>query len=439
MGKHSKVNDETYKTMSALAYRNLTEKSELEGLSDDWKVLENTRSDSSTGFDAITFVNEKTNQAVIAFRGTEDIKKAGFERAAPDLFNDVGIGLNELSRKNEIPRPWDSQITKFEDFVGITKLNNWMGDVSKGMNKMFPLSGPKQLYQAEDYAKEMQQKYKHLDFSLTGHSLGGANAQYAAAYTGMTAVTFSAPSVVGSLTPEMRRKAEEGGFDYQIINFAHPKDIVGSGTYGGYDGHVGSTYYIDSNYKDANPDDTSLKGLDGIKNKISNSFGGPNYHSMDHYKFKDGYISNPLFDGATGEPVDSPRVPSSTDFLDEVKNRIADAITGAVSSLSALAGALSNATGSAAADTIQVTPSELRSVAKRWKLNAQYSDAEIEGIRQRLSMYIHSSRSRRLQPIIQQLETSIVSMSQARLQQTNEILYFINHKADLFEQADNSS
>ncbi|WP_054957077.1 lipase family protein [Paenibacillus dakarensis] len=420
--------------MSALAYQNLTENSELEGLSGDWKVLEGTRSNKLSGFDAVTFVNEETNQAVIAFRGTE--LNTGTERAVTDLLNDVDIGLGELSRKTEIPRLWDDQITKFEDAVGITSFNNWKADASKEVEKFLGAGKTNQLYQAEDYAKEMQEKYSHLDFSVTGHSLGGADAQYAAAYTGMDAVTFSAPSILGSLTPEMRRKAEEGEFHDQIINFAHPKDIVGSGTLGGYDGHVGSTYYIDSNYKDANPGDYSPGG---IKDKAANSFGGPNYHSLDHYKFEDGYISNPLFDGATGDPVDSPRVPSSSNLFNDTK----DLITDKANSLAAFAGAALSAVkglaAAASAGTIQVTPSELRSVAERWKMNAQYSHAEIEGIRQRLSTYMHSSHSRRLQPIIQQLDTSITSMSQARLQQTNEILYYINHKADLFEQTDNSS
>ncbi|WP_223868719.1 lipase family protein, partial [Paenibacillus sp. UASWS1643] len=70
-------------------------------------------------------------------------------------------------------------------------LNNLFGDTGKSIDKEF---GPdNQLYEAEDYVKEMQSKYPDADFTLTGHSLGGANAQYAAVYTGLDAVTFSAP------------------------------------------------------------------------------------------------------------------------------------------------------------------------------------------------------------------------------------------------------
>lgn len=431
MTTSSRIDDETYKIMSRIAYEDHINGQPIDVLP-GWTAIEDTESKTFSGFDAVTFVNEKTNQAVIAYRGTEG--EAELVHSIPDFLNDIDIGLGELNRKTEIKRPWDEQLTKFEDTVGITKLNNWSGETSKELDKFFQFRETNQLYQAEDYAKEMQDKYKNLDFSLTGHSLGGANAQYAAAYTGMNAVTFSAPSIVGSLTPEARRRTEEGEFDDQIINFAHPGDIVASGALGGYDGHVGSTYYIDSNYEDAN-DGVS------IKEKIDNTLGGPLYHELDRYKFEDGYISNPLFDGATGETVDSPRVPSSFNLFDEVK----DMINGVGSALTALqkmalaAGASVSASGaSASAGTIQVTPAELRSVAERWKLNAQQSHSELERIRQRLSRYMYSSHSRRLQPIIQQLDTSIVAMSQSHLQHTNEILYYINHKADLFEQTDMS-
>ncbi|UNK17364.1 hypothetical protein MNQ98_23250 [Paenibacillus sp. N3/727] len=431
MTTSSRIDDETYKLMSSSAYDDLEKDQELEELP-GWKVLEDTESKAFSGFDAVTFVNNDTNQAVIAFRGTEG--KAELARSGPDFINDIDIGLNELNRKSEIKLPWDEQVKKFEDAVGITQLNNWMGEASKEVDKFFQFPGTNQLYQAEDYAKEMQSKYEHLNFTLTGHSLGGANAQYASAYTGMDAVTFSAPSVVGSLTPEARRKAEEGHFDSQIINFAHPGDIIASGEFGGYEGHVGSTYYIDSNYKDAN---------DGVsmKEKINNTLDGPNYHDLDRYKFEDGYISNPLFDGETGEPVDSPRIPSSFNLFDEVKDMISgvgSALTAFQKMALATGASVSAAGGSASVGTIQVTPAELRSVAERWKLNAQQCHAELEGIRQRLSRYMYSSHSRRLQPIVQQLDTSIVSMSQSHLQHTNEILYYINHKADLFEQTDNS-
>ena len=122
-------------------------------------------------------------------------------------------------------------------------------------------------------------------------------------------MTFSAPTVAASLTPEMRRKAEEGAFDGQETNFIHPGDGIASGFLDGYERHVGSTFLIDSNYEDANKN----YGMN-MWGKIKDTFfdDGPKYHDMKHYKFdENGYIVNSLYDEVTGERVlFSPRKPS---------------------------------------------------------------------------------------------------------------------------------
>lgn len=418
------VDDETYRLMSEAAYLDLKKEDTVEDLP-GWEVLEDYKSNSISGFDAVTFYNKETNQAVIAYRGTEAGKD--LSHALPDYLADADIGIEEIKRKiPEFRPPWADHVDKVKEVTGINDVTDWFGEQSRQIDKKTDIWGTNQLYQAEDYALEMKEKYKDVDFTLTGHSLGGANAQYAAAYTGMSAVTFSAPSVIGSLSPEARRKAENGEFDSQITNFAHPGDIIASGALGGFDGHVGSTYYIDSSYKDAND------GL-SIKEKIDNTLGGPNYHQLDRYRFENGYISNPLYDGATGKVVDSPRIPAHSDLLFGLGGPLSNLGLGLGGSLAAIAGSAGGSAG-----TIQVTPAELRSVAEKWRAHAHQSDAELQGIRQRLSKYMFSSHSRRLQPIVQQLDTSIMSMSQWHLQHTTDIVQYIKFKADLFERTDNS-
>ncbi|GAB6991651.1 lipase family protein [Paenibacillus pini] len=414
------VDDETYKIMSDLAYSDLKKDQELEELP-GWKVLETPANNDQSGFDAVTFVNPDTNQAVIAYRGTEGSKE--LSESLPDFLNDGVIGINELGRKitqtGTVAPPWNDSIKKAEDFLGVTTFNNWMGDRGKDIDKA-TLGQNNQLYQSEDYANKMKDKYKELDFSLTGHSLGGGNAQYAAAYTGLTAVTFSAPSVIASLTPEARSKAEKGEFDSQIVNFVHPKDIVGSGTMGGFDLHVGSTYYINSNYEDAN------KGY-SLLDKINNSFGGENYHSLNNYHFKDGYLSNDLYDAATGEFVsNSPRLTSSSHSFGGLSTLFGG--------MSHQLGLLATVVGSG--KTIRVTPEQLKAIAEKWKLNAEQVNADMTRVRGRLAKYMHSSHSRRLQPIVIQLDQSITELNQWHLQQTLEYLNFINKKAEQFRQAD---
>ncbi|WP_407074365.1 hypothetical protein [Paenibacillus lacisoli] len=427
-----------YEKMSNMAYSDLKEGGKVKDIP-GWEVLESTRSHRTSGFDAVTFYNPETKQAVIAYRGTEG--SASLDRSVPDFVTDATIGIPELKRKVDqtidqkidfTPDWWDAGVQKVKDKTGITAVNDWVGEREKDLDKITVFGKNNQMYLAEDYAKEMQSKHEDLDFSLTGHSLGGGNAQYASVYTGMPAVTFSAPSVIENLTPGAKRKAEEGEYDSQITNYAHPGDVVASGAMGGYDRHVGTTYYIDSNYADANKDVS-------IIDKAKNSFGGPNYHSLDQYKFnKDGYISNELYDPVTGKRVeDSPRMPGTfglVDDLQDMAHRFGSGVGAFIGGLSQLAAAAA-ASGSG---KIQVTPEELREVAGRWKQNAQQSSSELSRVRQQMQQYLHTSQSRRLAPIVTQLDASISELSQWHLQRTSEFLQFISSKADQFQQADNT-
>ncbi|WFR63379.1 hypothetical protein P9222_03030 [Paenibacillus amylolyticus] len=439
MSNGSNIDDETYKTMSDLAYQDQKAGDKLTELP-GWQVLEGTESNKFSGFDAVTFYNPETKEAVIAYRGTEG--SASLDRSVPDFVMDGRIGGGELIRKgqqeagnfvdNLTPDWLDKGVQGVKDFTGISTVENWAGDRVRDVENwtgdrvkdiektVSPTGWANQMYQAEDYASQMQNKHKDLNFSMTGHSLGGGNAQYASAYTGIPAVTFSAPSVMGNLTPEMRRRAEAGEFDGQVVNYANPSDLVASGTLGGYDRHVGSTYYINSNYEDAND------GV-GIIDKAKNSFGGENYHSLDQYNFKNGYISNDLYDPITGE-----RIGYSPRFMDQMgpfsKN------FGPLGSKSG--GGMAAAAG--ASGLIQVTPEELKSVASRWKQNAQQCNAELNQVRSRMAQYLHTSRSRRLEPIVTQLDASIQELGTWHMKHTSQFLNFIDEKADAFRQADES-
>ncbi|KAF6573877.1 hypothetical protein JDW19_22120 [Paenibacillus polymyxa] len=417
------VNDETYKTMSELAYTKRESGKAVDELP-GWKVLD-TLDREDSGLAAVTFYNEETEQAVIAYRGTETDDPQ-------DLYNDVTLALPEINRKihgslNIHSDEYNEKMKKMDDALGFTAFNNWMGEKEKSVDKAL-FGSSNQFYQAEDYAKDIQNKYKNYNFSLTGHSLGGGNAQYVAAYTGLNAVTFCAPSVISSLTPEYREKAENGEFDHQITNFLHPSDMIASFIGGGYDLHVGASYHIDNNYQTAN------EGL-GLKERVDNTLGGPSYHSLNHYKFdKNGYVSNPLYDPVTGERIaESPRIPSDFNLMETVDgwiHQLGQTLTQFQKA------ALVTAATSASAGTIQVMPEHLLAVAEKWKANAQQCDADFQRVRARLSRYLHSSQSRRLQPIVTQLDSSMMEFSQWHLRTTNEFLYNLEYKIEQFIQAD---
>src|SRR5690606_38114013 len=90
--------------------------------------------------------------------------------------------------------------------------------------------------------------------SVTGHSLGGALAQYTAAKFNLAAVTYSAPSVIDLLDEQTMEKTLAGDFDSSIVNYVHPKDSIGAGGLEPYERHIGSTYYIGSRFRYENID-----------------------------------------------------------------------------------------------------------------------------------------------------------------------------------------
>ena len=87
---------------------------------------------------------------------------------------------------------------------------------------------------------------EQTNISITGHSLGGALAQYVASLKHVPAVTFNAPGV----------DVPSGGTIENIINYVNMNDPVGS-----YREHIGETrYYIaDGMYADSKINLNSLK------------------------------------------------------------------------------------------------------------------------------------------------------------------------------------
>ncbi|WP_154985891.1 lipase family protein [Paenibacillus polysaccharolyticus] len=418
------LTDQVYQQMSEAAYSDYVTGEEFR-MVPGWEVLDQKH--NSSGLDAVTFYNPDTKQAVIAFRGTEG--SGTWDRKGPDLKADVlNIGAPEigatLDRAYPIwPESWRKYVQGTEDALGITWLNNLAGETRKSIDKEIGIDN--QLYEAEDYVKEMQSKHPEASFTLTGHSLGGANAQYAAVYTGLDAVTFSAPTVVASLTPEMRRKAEEGAFDGQVTNFIHPGDFIASGFFGGYERHVGSTFVIDQNYDEFN----TRYGLE-VWNKWNDTLGGPYYHDMKHFQFdEDGYVSNTLYDEITGEQVSySPRKPSDHNILDHAREAW-DTISKGFKSVATVVGGYS-------AGTIELTPEELRDVAQKWSRQAEDMSRTFERIQRNFFDYTESSHSRRLVPIVWDLQMSIKQLDEWHLEHTSDLVDYIQNKADLFVKAD---
>ncbi|MDP4144911.1 MAG: hypothetical protein Q8936_10600 [Bacillota bacterium] len=291
------ISDECYKEMCAISYNNgdilplmLVDLSGWETIIPPNGSLHNILS----GFDAVVFKRLETNQIVIAYRGTEG--SASLDRSIPDYVTDAtSIAINGK-------KLWHGFSLILPYLPGAAAVNARLIHLGESF-----LNKNSQFTKADQLFKAVKIDYPSADISLTGHSLGGALAQYVAGKNNIYAVTYSAPSVVDLLPKELSKKAYAGVFDDKIINYVNPKDPIAAGAFSEYTRHVGSTYYIDSNYKDANEIYT---GPDGTIKRFWNSiFGDTPNHSLDRYSFdKDGNLDNEIFDVATNNRLScSPR------------------------------------------------------------------------------------------------------------------------------------
>lgn len=259
----NKIRDQVYHRLSKFAYEENPLDNVKLNLNDgkqEWKIKsikEVPLHDKQTGFDAVIYQNKE--DIVIAFRGTQGDDPFG--EGLPDIATDVDY----------VVRGMDVNPT----------MTNRIGE-TKGFNNQFK--------QADELVKAVKTKYPNKNISLTGHSLGGALASYAASVHSVEAVTFSSPSVVELLPKETQKKVEKGEFDEKIVNYIHPRDSIGAGSLKPFERHIGSSYYIGSTYELENG---AL--LDHPIQRFMLSISKENFHSLDQYEFdKFGNINHPI-------------------------------------------------------------------------------------------------------------------------------------------------
>ncbi|MEC0364301.1 lipase, partial [Bacillus subtilis] len=146
--------------------------------------------------------------------------------------------------------------------------------------------------------------------STTGHSLGGADAEYAGVNNNVYSVAFNNPSIVKLHDEETQKKIRNGEFDLYHKAIINPDDMVGSGWFLEYDRHNGTTIYTKdpsiARQDRANRLNTSL-GIPGVLGSLITSFYGqafaknPDTHSLNDSNFtfdKNGNIKS--VDGSNG-------------------------------------------------------------------------------------------------------------------------------------------
>jgi len=218
--KDVQTNDQTLAHASQLVYFDKIPNGLVQlKLGKEWTVV--SEKDLPHGFQGKVFVNDTTNEIIIAFRGTET--------DTPDKWNDYIIG--------------DGPIAFGNDTLNLQAIS------------------------ARKYVEEFinNPKYKGYQFVLTGHSLGGYLALDSGAQYRIPTVTFNAPGKnlypnvnasilfgpkasaimygVNMLDPNTRKQAINerlGNYDQLIRNYEYNHDLVGELGY-----RPGESYHID--------------------------------------------------------------------------------------------------------------------------------------------------------------------------------------------------
>ncbi|MBO1582263.1 Mbeg1-like protein [Bacillus sp. XF8] len=370
-----RISDQTYNELSRGAYKDKAVIIDNEYGTEEWKPIHPkgaTLHDPVTGFDATVYQNDKTGEIVISYRGTEG--GASIDRSGPDYWTDYRHIFKE-----EKPLQDGEKIDPYDKTQVIA---------------------PNQFTQATSLVEIVKHEYgDKAKITVTGHSLGGANAQYAAAMCDVPAVTYSAPGVYDMLPKEIQEKVDSGEYKGKITNYINPKDSISGGFLWEDKDHIGDTYMIDSDFKTAT-DDYGFHMIDRFIDSVSKD---KDFHGLGNYHFdKFGNIDNgKLIDASTGKEIyKSPRY----------------AINGV--------------------GEVKVIMEYLEDSANKMKQSAEDFQNHIPRVIDEVKQSLKSTKSQRMENRINELYHLLDQTSRVYALKSQEVAEFIKKKADEYRNAD---
>ncbi|MED1739674.1 lipase [Bacillus swezeyi] len=278
------ISDKEYYYLSRFSYnydkikKSLKDNRPLTTSSSSRWYVEQIKSDDDTGLDAVVLSQaEKKNgkwvksdnpkNVVVAFAGTDAGKDPIDDLVKADGGNIV-MGQDPKKKSQYITEKDAKDTSKTLGKYNATPSQDAM--LSSGNYKL--ITKTSQIGQADDLVREVKQKYKGTStiISTTGHSLGGAEAEYSAVNNDIYAVAFNSPSIVKLHTEEKQKEINNGEYDSYVKSIINPDDMVGAGWWNEYDRHNGKTIYTKNPALSRVQREERMRGDFG--QKVQNSF-----------------------------------------------------------------------------------------------------------------------------------------------------------------------